>query len=143
MKLLKRMVVAVALAGLLVVSSAAAASAAPRPSNIDGGRISWDGVLPCRDGPGGTSVSTAPDYNAPGAGTYRTRIGLYRSNDSGRIALSNLRDTRVFGSGWLPFAGWSYRSSYAGETYVVGYVYKLGSDNVFRLVAREWIDCVR
>ena len=143
MKVLKRIVVAGVLAGLLVAFNAASASAAPRPSDIEGGRISWDGALPCRDGASGTSVYTSPDYNAPGAGSYRTRIGLYRSNDSGRIALSNLRDTRVFGSGWLPFAGWSYRSSYAGETYVVGYVYKLGSDNVYRLVAREWVDCVR
>jgi hypothetical protein len=130
--------IALIVAGIMVATSQPASAS---PPDLNGDRISWNGALPCSDGPSGTSVSTSPRYNAPGAGVYRTRVGLYRSSDGGRLALSRLGENRPTRPGWVGFFPWSYWTSYRGDTYVVGYVFRHLPNGVDQLVARESIPC--
>ncbi len=139
MKLKALLGTAVASAALL--ASAPSAGASPPPDR-SGDRISWSSRIPCNDGAGGTVVDTKPLYNMPSAGTYRFRIGLYRSSDDARMALNTLGEYRSSGSGWVYFTPMNHRSSYTGNTYVVAYVFKLQADGSWPVVAREWVSCV-
>jgi hypothetical protein len=134
---LARLAVAGAISLAALVLGAGPASA----SDIQGDRISWNSQIPCTDTASSSWVSTAPRYNAPYSGYYRTRVGLYRS-DGARVALGPLRDVRAYSAGWINFARWeSPVYSTRGETHVVGYVYRWDGSQ-YRLIAREQIPCL-
>lgn len=124
----------------LTASVAAAQPASATPTDIAGDRISWYGSLPCRDGGGVVDVFSRTAYLTPGYGSYRLRVGLYRSSDDGRIALGPLRDVTSNGGVWQGYWDWNTRFSYSGNAYMVAYAYRWNGSS-YALTAREWVPC--
>lgn len=130
-----------AVAGVICLATLGLGAGTASAADIQGDRISWNSQIPCTDTSTSSWVSTAPRYNAPSSGYYRTRVGLYRS-DGARVALGPLRDVTAYSPGWINFARWeSPVYSTRGETHVIGYVYRWDGSQ-YRLVAREQVPCL-
>lgn len=138
MNKLRSTVVATALALTAGVTTAQPALA--YPADVNGHRISWYSSLPCRDGGGVVDVFSRTAYLTPNYGSYRLRVGLYRSSDGGRIALGPLRDITSAGNVWRDYYAWNQRFSYSGNAYMVAYAFRWNGSS-YALVAREWVPC--
>ncbi len=138
MNMVRSTVVATALA--LTAGVATAQPALAMPADVNGDRISWYGSLPCRDGGGVVDVFSRTAYLTPGYGSYRLRLGLYRSSDDGRIALGPLRDVTSSGNVWQGYYNWNQRFSYSSNAYMVAYAFRWNGFS-YALVAREWVPC--
>ena len=80
-------------------------------------------ALPCRDGGGVVVVDvfSRTAYLTPGYGSYRLRLGLYRSSDSGRIALGPLRDVTSNGGVWQGYYNGNAQYGFSGNAYTVAH----------------------
>jgi hypothetical protein len=130
-------------AGVLTLAAAMSLGAAGQAqaigTDVNGGRIHWN-VYPCSDGASGTSVNATILYDVPSAGTYQTRLGLYRSTDDGRLALGPLVTwTRSNTTGIR--TSWSAWNGYTGNTELTAFVFKWNGSS-YALVARETIPCL-
>ena len=117
-----------------------AGPAAAEPPNLNGDRITWYGRLPCADG-GGVDINSVTAYLTPGYGSYRLRVGLYRSSDDGRLALGPLRDVTATGNTWIGYYNWNASFGDTGNAYVVAYAYRWNG-SAYALVAREFVECI-